>query len=276
VKLLAYCIDVDSGCASSTRLAACTIITAMMQDVETRYEDLIRSGLVGSLIKGLRDEEDTIKSECGRLLGVLGSCVDSYPEVFRSSIRPLSMILSSNDARLVLRVIDTLQILAKERKLHSTYLGQGVVRYLNNLIRLDPSQVNEKVLVEGAKLYVILACDNNIRAEILNQDLLEPMLGLFFVDDHEVRVAWFELMKEIFAYADVRARLQSTDRGLEIIRRAIDLTTVEYAGQMIALLRILCMSGALIDQFMRYADRIFNFYLLVKDVSDEMGMVFVL
>ena len=47
VKLLSYCIDVDSGCVSSTRLAACTIITQMMQDIETRKEDLIRSGLVG-------------------------------------------------------------------------------------------------------------------------------------------------------------------------------------------------------------------------------------
>lgn len=110
-----------------------------MQDIETRKEDLIRSGLVGSLIKGLRDEEDTIKAECARLLGVLGEVVDSYPEVFRSSIRPLSMVLSSNDAKLVLRVINTLQVLARERKLHSTFLGQGVVRYLNNLIRLDPS-----------------------------------------------------------------------------------------------------------------------------------------
>jgi hypothetical protein len=36
------------------------------------------------------------------------------------------------------------------------------------------------------------------------------------------------------------------------------------------------MSPALIDEFMRYSDRLFNFYLLVKDVSDEMGMVFIL
>jgi hypothetical protein len=84
---------------------------------------LIRSGVVGSLIKGLRDDEDTIKSECTRLLGVLGECVEAYPEVFRSSIRPLSMILGSNDATLVLRVIATLQCLAREPKLHSTYLG---------------------------------------------------------------------------------------------------------------------------------------------------------
>jgi hypothetical protein len=34
------------------------------------------------------------------------------------------------------------------------------------------------------------------------------MLGLFFVDDHDVRLAWFELMKEVFAYSDVRAQME--------------------------------------------------------------------
>lgn len=102
------------------------------------------------------------------------------------------------------------------------------------------------------------------------------MLGLFFVDDHMVRVAWFDLMKEICAYPDVRTRLEHTDRAFEIIRRAIDLTTVEYAGQMVALIRILVISEGIIDQLMKYSDRLWNFFLLVKDVADEMAMVFIL
>eukprot|EP00347_Sterkiella_histriomuscorum_P003709 403363246 len=205
---------------ATTRYAAAVIIAKMLGDKDLFgvHDSIMKEGVLTYLAKGLRDKQSSVKKECAQIIIHLSKYIDNKPESFRPLINPLISALGDEDASLVVKSLDQL------------------------------SEVSVEILKHSMSLLVVLISNADARQIMYEASVILPLLSFLSSEDIEVRGLWYEGLKELGAYSNFRAQLESAENSMLIVKRAIRQAETTFILQLIAVVRVICQSPVLLDR----------------------------